>query len=139
MAPRPEMTEKNHIQIFEKSIASLNNDQCIKIIDKLNIDNLNELKSNKANAAAIVSQTEQLDFAIMYFFRRSGKICGFQYQIRFMIGEESTNILCDLFTKYVLRMQRMFGVKQVHTTKNLCEYYTLQIKGYKDHLKKQKQ
>ena len=133
------MTEQQNIQAFEKTIAILSDADILKLINSLTIETLYEFRDKKTPAAAIVTIDQQTNFVIMYFYRTHSKMCGFQYVINFNVSEQNTNVLCLLFTKYALRMQRLGGKKSTHSVKNLIEYYCLKIKGYKDHLKQPKQ
>lgn len=129
----------NAEEIFAKSIVHLNASDINKIIDVLTIDTLNEFRDNKTPASAIVSVDDKMNFVLMFFYTRGTKKIGFQYVVNFTLNETDSNILGALFAKYVLRAQRLSGVKNTHSIKNLSEFYGLQIKGYKEYLKKPKQ
>lgn len=129
----------NYQQIFEKSVINLNAQAIVKLIDTLTIENLNDFKDKKTPASAIVTVNDQLNFVIMFFYWSKNKMLGFQYVLGFNVDQQNTEILCALFSKHVARMQRITNGKNTHSIKNLTEYYALQIKGYKEHLKKPKQ
>ena len=122
---------------FEKNVFELNQDQCKKIIDRLNTKALKEFLGNKNIASKCVSIDGESNFVFMYFYWHRSKICGIQYLIKSDTELFICKELSKLFVKTCFKILRLKAIKHGQNFTDIVDFYTQQIKGYRQWIKEQ--
>lgn len=132
-----EITREEVLQNFERQVNHLGNAEVNKIIPQMNSKSLKALCKDKKRSGAYLVISKDSNFVLMFFYHVNNGMGALQYVIGKDIMPDGVLALSGLFAEYALKCLDKLKVAYNHNILELAEYFSKQIRHYKEFQKGQ--